>query len=72
MVSIVGVAIMEVLICFSNTSWADTLRRNATFFTKGSYYSYICIKDGGYTYKGTASPIKKGVPGGPDTITTVR
>lgn len=45
---------------------ADTLRRNATFFTKGSYYSYICIKDGGYTYKGTASPIKKGVPGGPD------
>lgn len=24
------------------------------------------MKDGGYTYEGTASPIKKGVPGGPD------
>lgn len=45
---------------------ADTLRRNATFFTKGSYYPYICISDGGYTYTGNASPIKKGVVGGPD------
>ena len=45
---------------------ADTLRRNATFFTNGSYYPYICIADGGYTYTGTGTPIKKGVPGGPD------
>lgn len=45
---------------------ADTLRRNATFFTNGSYYPYICIAEGGYTYTGTEVPIKKGVPGGPD------
>lgn len=45
---------------------ADTLRRNATFFTKGSYYSYICMSDGGYKYTGNASPIKKGVVGGPN------
>ena len=44
----------------------DTIRRNATFFTKGSYYDYICIADGGYTYTGNAAPIKKGVIGGPD------
>lgn len=44
----------------------DTLRRNATFFTQGSYYDYICMADGGYTYTGTAAPIKKGVVGGPD------
>lgn len=45
---------------------ADTLRRNATFCTNGTYYPYICIADGGYTYDGTTSSIKKGVPGGPD------
>lgn len=44
----------------------DTIRRNATFFTQGSNYPYICIKDGGYTYSSTGSPVKKGVPGGPD------
>ena len=44
----------------------DTLRRNATYFTQGSYYPYICIADGGYTYTGTEAPIKKGVVGGPD------
>lgn len=44
----------------------DTLRRNATFFTQGTYYPYICIADGGYTYTGTGAPIKKGVVGGPD------
>ena len=44
----------------------DTIRRNATFFTQGSYYDYICIADGGYTYTGTVAPIKKGVVGGPD------
>lgn len=45
---------------------ADSIRRNATFFTQGSHYDYICIADGGYTYTGTAAPIKKGVVGGPD------
>jgi hypothetical protein len=44
----------------------DTKRRNASFFTNNTYYSYINIKEGGYTYTGTRSPIKKGVPGGPD------
>ena len=44
----------------------DTIRRNATFFTQGTYYDYICIADGGYTYTGTSAPIKKGVVGGPD------
>lgn len=44
----------------------DTKRLNATFFTQGAHYSYINIKEGGYTYKDTGSPIKKGVPGGPD------
>lgn len=44
----------------------DTIRLNATFFTNGTYYDYICISDGGYTYTGTSSPIKKGVVGGPD------
>ena len=44
----------------------DTIRRNATFFTQGTHYSYICIADGGYTYTQTNAPIKKGVVGGPD------
>lgn len=44
----------------------DTIRRNATFFTQGSYYPYIGIAEGGYTYTGTNSPIKKGVVGGPN------
>ncbi len=47
-------------------SLGDTIRRNATFCTPGTYYSYICIADGGYTYDGATSCIKKGVPGGPD------
>ena len=37
-----------------------------TFFTQGTYYPYICISDGGYTYTYTGAPIKKGVVGGPD------
>ena len=49
-----------------NEEPGDTLRRNATFFTQGTYYDYICIADGGYTYTYTGSPIKKGVVGGPD------
>lgn len=49
-----------------NEEPGDTLRRNATFFTQGTYYDYICISDGGYTYTYTGAPIKKGVVGGPD------
>lgn len=45
---------------------ADTLRRNATFFTQGSHYPYICISDGGYTYTQTNAHVKKGAIGGPD------
>lgn len=42
----------------------DTIRRDATFFTEGAYYDYICKGDGGYRYEGTSAPIKKGVIGG--------
>lgn len=42
------------------------LRLNPTFFTNNTFYSYINIKAGGYTYEATGSPIKKGMPGGPD------
>ena len=42
----------------------DTIRRDATFFTEGAYYDYICKDDGGYRYEGTSAPIKKGVIGG--------
>lgn len=45
---------------------ADTLRRNATFFTQGSYYPYINIADGGYTYNHTQAYNKKGCIGGPE------
>ncbi len=44
----------------------DAKRLKATYFINNTFYSYINIKDGGYTYDGTSSPIKKGVPGGPD------
>ena len=44
----------------------DTIRRNATFCTVGTHYPYLCIADGGYTYDGNTSIIKKGVPGGPN------
>jgi len=44
----------------------ETIRRDATFTTPGVHYDYICIADGGYTYEGKTSIIKKGVPGGPD------
>lgn len=43
---------------------ADTIRRDATFFTEGAYYDYICKDDGGYRYEGTSAPVKKGVIGG--------
>ena len=45
---------------------ADSMRRDATYFTQGAFYPYINIADGGYTYTGTAAQIKKGVPGGPN------
>lgn len=48
-----------------NYKWEKT-RRDATFFTNGAYYDYICIADGGYTYESDYAPIKKGVVGGPD------
>ncbi len=44
----------------------DSKRLNASFFTNETHYSYINIKEGGYTYTDKRSPIKKGVPGGPD------
>ena len=44
----------------------EKIRRDATFCTNGVHYDYICKADGGYTYEGTAAPIKKGVVGGPD------
>lgn len=42
------------------------MRLNPTFFINNTFYPYINIKSGGYLYEGTGSPIKKGVPGGPD------
>ncbi|MEH6307680.1 RagB/SusD family nutrient uptake outer membrane protein [Olivibacter sp. CPCC 100613] len=45
---------------------ADSLRRNATYFTQYAHYPYISIDKGGYTYTGTGSSIKKGVVGGPN------
>lgn len=45
---------------------ADTLRRNATFLTPGSFYPYINIAGGGYTYKGSDARNKKGAIGGPN------
>ncbi|MDE6572885.1 MAG: RagB/SusD family nutrient uptake outer membrane protein, partial [Duncaniella sp.] len=47
------------------TKW-EAIRRDATFVTPGVHYDYICIADGGYTYDGNSSILKKGVPGGPD------
>lgn len=44
----------------------DKVRRDATFCTPGAFYDYICIPDGGYTYEGKVSIVKKGVCGGPD------
>lgn len=44
----------------------EKIRRDATFVTPGAHYDYLCKDEGGYTYTGTSSIIKKGVPGGPD------
>lgn len=45
---------------------ADTLRRNATYFTQHSFYPYIAIDKGGYSYPNAGASIKKGVIGGPN------
>ncbi len=44
----------------------EVIRRDATFCTPGVHYDYLNIADGGYTYEGESTIIKKGVPGGPD------
>lgn len=44
----------------------EKIRRDATFCTPGAHYDYLCISDGGYTYDGESTMIKKGVPGGPN------
>jgi hypothetical protein len=45
----------------------DTIRRDATFMTKGVHYPEINGALGGYTFEGTDQcPLKKYVPGGPD------
>ena len=46
-----------------NEDPADSIRRDATFFTPGEYYSYIKSADGGYTYKHNWIQCKKGVLG---------
>lgn len=45
---------------------ADSLRLNASFFTKGAYYPYICMADGGYTHNSDRAYCKKGCIGGPN------
>lgn len=44
----------------------DTLRMNATFMTQGTYYSYLNIADGGYTFEDEIPMNKKGAIGGPN------
>jgi len=56
-------ASIDILSLYDRT---DSLRRDATYFTQGAYYPYICIADGGYTYNYTSAQIKKGVVGGPN------
>jgi len=46
-----------------NEDPADTIRRDATFFTPRKYYSYLKKADGGYTYKHNWMQCKKGVLG---------
>lgn len=46
-----------------NQDPADTIRRNATFFTPNSYYDYLHKSEGGYTYKHNWMQVKKGVLG---------
>lgn len=51
------------LIDLYNEDPADTIRRDATFFTPNEYYSYIKKADGGYTYAHNWMQCKKGVLG---------
>lgn len=47
----------------------DTLRLNATFMIEGTYYPYLNIAEGGYTYPGNSTGTamnKKGAVGGPN------
>lgn len=46
----------------------DTLRLNATFFSNGTYYPYLNIDKGGFTYQDNDGicKTKKGAVGGPD------
>lgn len=46
-----------------NEDPADSIRRDATFFTPNEYYSYIKSADGGYTYAHNWIQCKKGVLG---------
>lgn len=46
-----------------NEDPADSIRRDATFFTPNEYYSYIKAADGGYTYAHNWMQLKKGVLG---------
>ncbi|MBQ8656919.1 MAG: RagB/SusD family nutrient uptake outer membrane protein [Prevotella sp.] len=46
-----------------NADPADSIRRDATFFTPNEYYSYIKAADGGYTYAHNWMQCKKGVLG---------
>ena len=51
------------LIDLYNEDPADSIRRDATFFTPNEYYSYIKAADGGYTYAHNWIQNKKGVLG---------
>lgn len=46
-----------------NEEPADSFRLRGTFFTPGSYYSYIKKAEGGYTYNHNWMQLKKGVCG---------
>lgn len=46
-----------------NEDPADSIRRDATFFTPNEHYDYIKAADGGYTYTKKWMQVKKGVLG---------
>ena len=46
-----------------NEDPADSIRRDATFFTQNEHYSYIKAAEGGYTYTKKWTQLKKGVLG---------
>lgn len=48
---------------YYNEDPADSIRRNATFFTPRSHYDYIHKQEGGYTYNHNWCQLKKGVLG---------